>query len=84
MENWSLGNTSTNSGIFQCWMDFNELGEEISIRKFFLHAVGAIYILTSILNYFLQAAYFVRYGFRRRDKRYNMLLVIVSMFYTAF
>lgn len=26
MENRSLGNTSINSGIFQCWLDFNELG----------------------------------------------------------
>ncbi|XP_022844977.1 uncharacterized protein LOC111368045 isoform X2 [Olea europaea var. sylvestris] len=44
---------------------------EASLRL--LWRIGLLEILLPI-----QAAYFVRYGFRRRDKRYNMLLSLFS------
>ena len=62
MEIWTPGSTSTYSG-----MDL--------IMKFCLliiHQVRCFGLMCSIS----QAAYLVKHGFRRRDKRSNMLLVI--------
>lgn len=64
MEIWTPRNTFTYSGM-ELKIDFPSM---------------LLILILTRSNFILQAAYFVRNGFRRRDKRSNMLLVIFDLY----